>query len=330
MLAVSRSPLRISFFGGGTDYPEYYQRLPGAVVGTAINKYVYTAALPMAGFAENRYRVTYRQTDAVDDIADIKHNVVRAVLQDMNYRDPINIAIFSDIPGNSGLGSSSSFTVGFIKLIEHLRGRRITALDLMRASVRVEKELLAENVGIQDQTHAAFGGLNKYNFHGDDFSIRPIRMHTDCRDALNDSLVLVYTGSQRHASVAVDAQINRTRAKKIDAELGSLVALCEESVTILEGDHPDQMLRDLGQLLNDGWRVKRSLSDKVSSAQIDEIFEVGVSLGAYGGKLCGAGNGGFFLFLAAPEAQKKIAARFGRENIVKISIEDEGAKILTP
>ncbi len=215
VINISRSPLRISFFGGGTDYPMYFHDYPGAVLGASIDKYIYTIALPMADFAEHRYRITYRIVEGVDRVEDIKHNVIRATLLDMRYDEPLNVAIISDLPGNSGLGSSSSFTVGFIALMEHLRGRSITKFDLFKRAVHTESDLLKENVGIQDQIHAAFGGLNLYQFHKDEFTIRPAQMATECRDALDRSLCLVYTGIQRHASAMVQEQLKNTEEKRI-------------------------------------------------------------------------------------------------------------------
>ncbi len=328
MITISKSPLRISFFGGGTDYPLYFQEYPGAVLGSAIDKFIYTIALPMADFAENRYRITYRLVEAVDRVEEIKHNVIRATLLDMKYDSPLNIAIISDLPGNSGLGSSSSFTVGFVRLMEHLRGQSITKFDLFRRAVHVERDLLAENVGIQDQIHAAFGGLNLYRFHKTDFSIQPVRMRTENRDALNRALCLVYTGIQRHASATVQEQLDNTKEKKIQKELSHLVALCEEGLSLLEGGDPDRMLTDLGRLLSEGWETKRKLSTSVSRPEIDAIYDEAIRLGAHGGKLCGAGGGGFLLFLADEDVQTKMKEKFGQRNFVKIALEDGGAQII--
>ena len=329
MITISKSPLRISFFGGGTDYPLYFQQYPGAVLGASIDKFIYTIALPMADFADNRYRITYRIVEAVDRVEDIKHNVIRATLADMDYDKPLNIAIISDLPGNSGLGSSSSFTVGFVRLMEHLRGREITKYDLFRSAVRIERDLLKENVGIQDQIHAAFGGLNLYRFHKDDFAIQPVRMHTEARDALNRALCLIYTGVQRHASATVQEQLDNTREKKIQSELSHLIALCEQGTALLEGANSDDALGDLGALISDGWKTKRSLSRSVTTPLIDEIHAEALRLGAYGGKLCGAGGGGFMLFLASQDAQAKLSEKFGARNFVKIALEDTGAHIVT-
>lgn len=326
---MSRAPLRISFFGGGTDYPLYFQEFPGAVLGSSIDKYIYNVALPMVDYAENRFRITYRIVEAVDRIEDIKHNVIRTALTDMGFDHPLNLAILSDLPGNSGLGSSSSFTVGFLRLMEHMRGRAITKFDLFKEAVRIERDLLHENVGIQDQVHAAFGGLNLYRFHKDDFSIQPVRMRTANRDALSKSLCLVFTGVQRHASATLAKQLDNTREKKIHKELSHLIALCEQGLALLESANAERMLTDFGKLLSEGWETKRKLSTAVSLPEIDAIYDEAMRLGAFGGKLCGAGGGGFLLFMAAPHVQQKIRETFGAKNFVKIALEDAGAQIIT-
>ena len=329
MINISRSPLRISFFGGGTDYPTYFQHNPGAVLGASIDKYIYTIALPMADFAENRYRVTYRIVEGVDRVEDIKHNVIRATLLEMGYDNPLNIAIISDLPGNSGLGSSSSFTVGFIALMEYLQGRSITKFDLFKRAVHTERDLLKENVGIQDQIHAAFGGLNLYQFHKDDLTIRPAQMATECRDALDRSLCLVYTGIQRHASTTLVEQLKNTEEKKIHKDLSRLVELCHEGLRVLEGRNPETMLRHLGKLVSEGWEAKRQFSTSVSLPKIDATYDEAMRLGAYGGKLCGAGGGGFLLFMAPDHVQSKMIETFGQKSFVKICLEDHGAGIIS-
>ena len=329
MINISRSPLRISFFGGGTDYPTYFHDHPGAVLGASIDKYIYTIALPMADFAEHRYRITYRIVEGVDRVEDIKHNVIRATLLDMGYDKPLNLAIISDLPGNSGLGSSSSFTVGFIALMQHLSGRSITKFDLFKRAVYTERELLKENVGIQDQIHAAFGGLNLYQFHKDDLTIRPAQMATECRDALDRSLCLVYTGIQRHASSALQEQMKNTEDKKIDKGLARLFELCHEGLRVLEGRTAETMLRDLGKLVSEGWEAKRRFSASVSLPKIDAAYDEAMRLGAYGGKLCGAGGGGFLLFMAPDHVQAKMIETFGQKSFVKICLEDHGAGIIS-
>ncbi len=327
MITVSKTPVRISFFGGGTDYPAYLESNKGAVLGCTINKYIYTVALPMAGFAENRFRVTYRNVEHVDTIDEISHPVVRAGLKEMGYDHPLNVAIISDMPGGTGLGSSSAFTVGFVNLIQHLKGSPLSRYDLAQRAIHIEHDILHENVGVQDQVHAAFGGLSHYIFHKREILIRPINIKTDCRRYLNDSLMLVHTGTERHASEAVSEQIENTKAKKITTELSHLVKLAEQGVAVFEQESPDAMLADLGQMLNEAWLTKRKLSSSISNNRIDEIYQRGMEIGAVGGKLCGAGQGGFFLFLVPPEKQKQMAEVFGSKRIVKVEIEDCGSVV---
>jgi D-glycero-alpha-D-manno-heptose-7-phosphate kinase len=329
VINISKSPLRISFFGGGTDYPSYFHDNPGAVLGASIDKYIYIIALPMADFAEQRYRITYRIVEGVDRVEDIKHNVIRATLLEMGYDKPLNIAIISDLPGNSGLGSSSSFTVGFIALMEYLESRSITKFDLFKRAVHTERDLLKENVGIQDQIHAAFGGLNLYQFHKDELTIRPAQMATECRNALDRSLCLVYTGIQRHASATVQEQLKNTEEKKIQTDLTHLVKLCHDGLALLEGRNPQAMLCDFGKLVSEGWETKRRLSTSVTLPQIDATYDEAMRLGAYGGKLCGAGGGGFLLFMAPDHVQSKMIETFGQKSFVKICLEDHGAGIIS-
>ena len=283
----------------------------------------------MADFAENRYRITYRIVEGVDRVEDIKHNVIRATLVEMGYDKPLNIAIISDLPGNSGLGSSSSFTVGFIALMEYLQGRSITKFDLFKRAVHTERDLLNENVGIQDQIHAAFGGLNLYQFHKDELTIRPAQMATECRNALDRSLCLVYTGIQRHASATLQEQLKNTEEKKIQKDLNRLVKLCHDGLALLEGRNPEAMLSDLGKLVSEGWETKRRFSSSVTLPQIDEAYDEAMRLGAYGGKLCGAGGGGFMLFMAPDHVQAKMIEKFGEKSFVKIALEDAGASIIS-
>ena len=328
MLCISKTPVRISLFGGGTDYPDYFNEHPGAVLGTTINKYIYIVTLPMAGFAQSKYRVTYRIVENVDTVADIQHPVIRAVLVEEGYGEPLNIAIIADMPGGTGLGSSSSFTVGFVNLISRLKGKQITRYELAKEAIRIEHEVLNENVGIQDQLHAAYGGLAKYAFEKKDFTIRPIQIITECRDALNDSLLLVHTGIERRASAVLEEQIEKTKSKSLQKELSHLLALVDQGVAVLERNKPDGMLRELGEMLNETWQTKRALSSKMATDKIDLIYETGIKLGAYGGKLCGAGGGGFFLFIVPQHVQPSFLEAFGHRNVVKIAMEESGARVV--
>ncbi|MGF1475447.1 MAG: GHMP kinase [Geminicoccaceae bacterium] len=308
----------MSFFGGGTDYPEYFERHRGAVLGMAVDKYVYIAALKLSSFLEYKYRVSYSRLEKAQEIDEIVHPVVRAVIEHLNISDALDISVMADLPAKSGLGSSSTFTVGFVNLAASLSGNSLTKLDLARTAVFVERELLRENVGVQDQFHAAFGGLNRFDFESERARITPIQMTAPCLGALTSSLFLLYTGATRYASETLGEQMTRTRGGKVDSELSHLLALTDQAVDVLEGGDPERMLADLGLMLHEGWETKKRLSSKVSSPQIDALYLAAREAGALGGKLCGAGSGGFLLMLVPPQRQHRFRERLA--DIVKIPL----------
>ena len=263
----SRTPLRVSFFGGGTDYPEYFRHHAGAVLGTAIDKHIYISALRLEPFIGYSYRFSYRRNEEVQSLDEIEHPVFREVLKRLDIGSGWNFGVLSSLPARSGLGSSSSFTVGLLKLVSHLRNERWTRYDLARTAIDFERDVLRENVGIQDQLHAAFGGLNRYDFAGDNLTITPIRLKTAVRDALNGSMYLVHTGGDRSASETVAEQIRNTADGKIDRPLSHLRDLAHEASTLLEGDDAGKTIQELGRMLDDGWRTKRGLSSAISSPE---------------------------------------------------------------
>ncbi|MFN7597884.1 MAG: galactokinase, partial [Cereibacter sp.] len=317
---VSKTPLRASFLGGGTDYPSHFRSHPGAVLGGTIDKYVFIQALPLAPIAEQKFRVTYRTTESVDRVEDIRHPVIRETLKLHNWSDPLNIATMSDLPGGTGLGSSSAFTVGFINLVHRLKGIELTRYELARQAIHMEQNILKENVGVQDQIHAAFGGLSRYEFSGDQISIEPLRLTTNRLGLLNASMLLVYTGSGRSASNVLITQETRTKAGDNAAYLREMYDMTSEGARILEEDGVDATaLARFGDLLNHGWELKRNLG-AVSNPQIDSIYLKGRDMGAWGGKLLGAGGGGFVLFIASPDLHPSFEAEFGAENVVKLAM----------
>ncbi len=329
MIVVSRAPLRISFFGGGTDYPEYFAHRPGAVLGMAINKYVYAIGLSLTDTLDFRYRVSYSRIETVRDAAELEHPVVRSVLQHYDVQFPLALTVLTDLPSRSGLGSSSSFTVACINLIAHLQQRPVTKLDLAREAVFVERDMLAENVGVQDQHHAAFGGLNRFEFQQNRVRISPVQMTGPCFATLNQALFLVYTGLSRYASEVLDEQMERTRGQQVDRQLSHLLALTEQGVGVLEGNDPARMMADFGAMLHEGWQTKKQLSSKITNPQIDELYAAAREAGALGGKLCGAGNGGFLLVLVPPEQVARFRERMGRTPVVQVAQDTLGASIVS-
>ena len=328
MLWTTRTPLRVSLFGGGTDYPEYFERRPGAVVGFAIDKYIHITALKLTAFQDYNYRLAYSRLELVDRIDEIQHPVVRAVLQDYGIRDRLDISVMSDLPASgSGLGSSSAFTVGFVNTILSMLEREATKGDIARIATRVERELLCENVGVQDQLHAAFGGINRFDFDGGRVRITPLLISGDVFAELSSHTVLVHTGIARRATSTVAAQLAATKAKTIDDDLAHLYRLVGDCVDALERPGGN-LLADLGRMLSESWRVKRGLSAAISNPRIDALFDAIEFSGAYGAKLCGAGGGGFFLALVPPERQRELRERVAPNAVIPIGIDVHGTTLV--
>ena len=325
---ISKTPLRASFFGGGTDYPSYFRSSPGAVLGGTIDKYIYIQALPLSPIAEQRFRVTYRTTESVQRIEDIQHPVIRESLKLYGWECPLNIATMSDLPGNTGLGSSSAFTVGFINLLHRMRGIQLTRYELARQAIRMEQDILQEKVGVQDQIHAAFGGLSRYEFSGETIAIEPLTLTTSRLATLNASLLLVYTGAQRRAVDALESQHQRTVSGDNAAYLAEMYEMTRTGTRLLEeaGDDTTSIAR-FGHLLDEGWRLKRNLGEGVTSPTIDGLYRRGKELGAHGGKLLGAGGAGFILFIVEPDRHPLFVEHFGAGNVIPISLTDGGSTV---
>jgi len=329
MTIFTKTPLRLSFFGGGSDYAEYFNHNESAVLGGTLDKYIYIYQLPMSNFSPKKYKLSWRHTEEVDNICDFKHPVIRAVLEKYNWDIPINISTMSDIPGGTGLGSSSSFTVGFLKLINSIIDNDIDKLSLAREAYNVEHDILKENVGIQDQLHASFGGFNLFRISGRKVTIEPIQLKKSFRNLLNRSLILVYTGVTRHASEVLNDQIQNTKKELNFNQIDELVQMTIEAAELMQTSKDDKLLiKEIGSMLHDAWKLKKTFSKKITNSKIDEIYEDGINLGAYGGKLCGAGGGGFVMFLVKDKAKKKFIDFFGKNNVLDISLTNNGSEIV--
>ena len=330
MLYVTRTPLRVSLFGGGTDYPEYFDRHPGAVVGFAIDKYIHLGLIKLNAYQDYNYRLSYSRLELVRTLEEIEHPVVREVLKHYGVADRLDISVMSDLPSSgSGLGSSSSFTVGFLNLVHAITRRATTRIDLAKSAIFVERELLKENVGVQDQLHATFGGINRFDLSKGKFTLAPVQISGETLGSLNASMVLVHTGIARRATSIVAAQMVSTKARDLDQPLSRLYEQVGLAVTILEEGGVGAP-RALGEMLNEAWRIKRALSADVSNPEIDALYDTIVGAGAYGAKLCGAGGGGFFLTLIAPDRLEALRRAVAPRAIVPIKVDHAGSQVIYP
>lgn len=325
---TSRTPLRVSLFGGGTDYPSWYERERGAVIGFTIDKYIYISALKLSSFVDYRYRLSYSQLEATRVIDEIQHPVVRAVLARECFEDPLDCSIQADLPANTGLGTSSAFTVGFLNLVAALKGVQRTRMELAHLAIEVEQRDLQERVGVQDQLHATFGGLNHFEFDGSQVRVLTPHVRAETLDLLSDWMVLVYTGQKRHASATLEEQLDNTAARRIDSELREMLTLVDEAHHAFESCSDDALPHELARLLNEGWRLKRRLSSQVSNPQIDALYESCRCEGAVAAKLLGAGGGGFLLAMVPPDRRDSFVAKVGRDRCIDFRVEHHGSTIL--
>lgn len=323
-MIISRTPFRISFFGGGTDYPGWYKEHKGAVVATTIDKYCYISLRYLPPFFEHKSRIIYSQIEHVQSVAEIDHPAVREALRFFKIDQGVEIHHDGDLPARTGLGSSSSFTVGLLHCLYALKGEMVTHDRLAREAIYIEQEMCKDNVGCQDQTLAAYGGFNHIEFGGvNHLQVRTITIPTERTQELQKNLMLVFTGFSRMASQIAAHQIKNISHKQ--KELKAMYEMTGEAMKILNSTHD---LSAFGKLLNESWKLKRSLSDKVSTPQIDEIYATARRNGAIGGKLLGAGGGGFVLLYAKPQDQAKIKRALKKFLFIPVKFEDQGSQII--
>ena len=326
-MIISRTPYRVSLFGGGTDYPSYYNHAEGggAVLGFALNKYCYLTVRPLPPYFHHKHRIVYSQIEHANRIADINHPAVKAVLQ--TYWDDIKsggleIHHDGDVPAMSGLGSSSAFTVGLINAMYAMIGQRIERHVLATAAIHVEQNVIGEAVGSQDQTFASYGGFNRIDFKPACNFVNPIILPIRSRDYLMERLVLFFTGQTRRASEVAKDVISNT-----NANLHQLRRI-REMVDIAEKSLRDGSMDDIGEMLHESWCLKRQLSPGVSSQGIDDMYQEARTAGALGGKLLGAGGGGFFLFYVPPD--RRVALRRALSYMIEVQpgIDQSGSTIV--
>lgn len=324
-MIIVRTPLRISLFGGGTDFPEYFKLNGGAVIGSAIDKYIYhTISHFPSWLFEHKIRFAYRIVEHVPDIEHIKHTPFKEILKYHQIYENIEVNLASDLPSFTGLGSSSTFTVGLIKGLNAFQGKLIDTKTLAKTAIYLEREVLDESVGFQDQVFASYGGFNHVKFSGSDsFNVERINVNEALMKELSENLIMFYTGMTRRAS-----DIEEVKLKKIDKNISSLDRMYEcvdEARRILS---TGESLDEIGHLLNESWQLKRSLSEDVSNSHIDGAYQLGLENGALGGKLLGAGGGGFLLFYVPKRSQKQFRGAFSHMHEVVFTLNAQGSSII--
>ena len=327
-MIVSRTPVRLSFFGGGTDYKEYYQRKGGSVLGTTIDKYVYVSISRISPFFEYRIRVGYSKAELVNSVDDIIHPSVRECLRFKKIDGNLDIHIFADLPAKTGLGSSSAFTVGFLNALYALDGKVVSKQQLAEEAIFVEQEMIKENVGSQDQVHAAFGGMNVIRFSSSDIQVNPLVIDIEKKALFERSIMVFFTGMTRHAHEVVKEQIEKTVSTSNDEYLLAMHKMVDEAVRICSDSPPEEFLKELGEMMNEGWRLKKKLSSKISNSLIDDAYIRALKAGAYGGKLSGAGGGGFLTLLVHPDNQQKVRESLSDLLEVNLKLDNVGSSII--
>ncbi len=322
-MIIARAPFRISFSGGGSDIPSYYERNGGAVISTSINKYVYIEAHPF--FDHTRIQLKYSRTENVDSPTKISHRIFQRVLSKYDLNG-IELTSTADIPTGTGMGSSSAFTTALLQCVHAYRGRFRSQEQLAEEACKVEIEDLGAPIGKQDQYASALGGLNFITFHRDgSVEAQPVLCKRESLDRLDQSLMLFYTGVQRDANEVLSRQVSEMNkdTKKIDV-LTEMVSIARKMRVALEEDQLDSF----GKLLDDTWQLKRTLTSGISNSEIDDLYHLARDHGALGGKLLGAGNGGFLLFYCPLDRQKLLRSALGHLKEVPFTFESGGTRVI--
>jgi len=323
-MIISRTPYRIPFFGGGTDYPAWYRRHGGAVLASTIDKYCYLTCRYLPPFFEHKYRVVWSIIENCQTIGEITHPAVGEILRYVGMERGVEVHHDGDLPARSGMGSSSAFTVGLLHALYALQGKMPSKHHLAMESITVEQERLGEIVGSQDQVSAAYGGLNHITFTPNgEISVRPVTVGAERVRELNDHLMLFYSGIKRTASNIAESFVKQIDAKR--RQLRIMKDLVDESLSILSNGED---LNAFGQLLHEAWQAKRSLSNSVSNSRVDALYEQARSAGAVGGKLTGAGGGGFLLLFAEPGLHDHIKLELNHLIHVPFEFEFSGSQII--
>lgn len=324
-MVISRTPFRISFFGGGTDYPDWYEKNTGITISATINKYAFITLRKLPPFFDFNYRIHYFRREEVKRKNQIKHPVVREGLKFFNFNEGLEMVHYADLPARSGLGSSSTFTVGFIHALQVLQNKNVTKREIALNAIKIEQKIIKESVGSQDQTIASFGGFNIIEYSkAKTFQVQEIAIPEKRLKLLEKNLILCFTGFSRTAEKIAKSQIQAIPRK--EKELFKMLNIANHAKKILYNNKIS--LDEFGKLLNEQWFIKKNLTKNISNTEIDEIYNTAIKSGAIGGKLLGAGGGGFMIFYAKPEKHKKIKDSLRKKLFVPFRFELTGSQII--
>ncbi len=324
-MIITKTPYRISFFGGGTDHPAWFRDNGGKVLSTTFDKYCYISLRQLPPFFEHKYRIVYSLIENINNLEDIQHPAVREVLKYLQYSVGLEIHHDGDLPARSGLGSSSAFTVGLLNAMNALEGKFVSAENLAKTAIHIEQNLIKECVGSQDQVAASYGGFNQVDFYRDEnFAVEPIIITQERKSNLNDHLMLFFTGISRFSSEVAESQISNM--SNCSSQMNELQSMVDDGIRILTNTNTP--LEDFGHLLDSAWQIKRSLSNMVSNTKIDNLYKAAIKAGAIGGKVMGAGGGGFVLFYVKPENQVKVKEALVELTYVPFKFENTGSKVV--
>lgn len=322
-MIITKTPFRMSFFGGGTDMPDFFREHGGAVISTTFDKYCYVNVRHLPPFFEYTTELTYNQIERITQVDQIEHPAIRNAMMMLDMHD-IRLTYEGDLPARSGLGTSSSFAVGMLNAFYALKGKYADKKTLAQEAIRLERVLCDEAGGWQDQIAAAYGNLNRINFASDGFSVRPIIIRPERKHQLNDNLMMFFTGFTRFSSEVQKA--NTSNSAERTAQLLEMLSLVDDAEKILTNKYSD--LHDFGRLLDTTWKLKRGKSTVVSTNEIDMLYEKGIKAGALGGKLLGAGGGGFLVFYVQPEYQEAVREAMSDLLYIPFRFEEGGTRVI--
>ena len=322
-MIITKTPFRMSFFGGGTDMPAFFNEYGGAVISTTFDKFCYVVVRHMPPFHPYISELVHNRFERVNDIEEIEHPLIRECMRLHDIHE-IRLTYEGDLPARTGLGTSSTFAVGMLNAFCALKGKMMSKRQLAQEAIHVERDILKEHGGWQDQVAAAYGGLNRIEFHDQDFSVRPIIISPERKKELDENLLLFYTGVQRFSS---EIQAD-TFGKPVDktSQLLDMLALVDEAEKVLTDK--DASLNEFGKLLDTTWKLKRGTGSKISNGSIDELYDIAIKAGALGGKLLGAGGGGFLLFYCTEDKQDSLKRALSCLMEVPFKFENSGARVI--